>query len=217
MRGSAGPEDRPLAPKGAPAEEENPKGRAGGLHDPQPADVQREACPWVGLTHRSSGRCGARARQGLSAMGTRASAARPGVGPEPPGPCIGTAALSSSGDCRGKPFPPAPAEALSCLPGRTRCTFNAGGQRDLVALNVPGRALEATPGRNRRQEQGAGGAGGPFFSSCHPRVYSQAVRAHSPRAGDAGPQAEAERAEADGLSSGGQTSAIRASSGTGKP
>lgn len=24
-----------------------------------PADVQREACPWVGLTHRTDGRCGA--------------------------------------------------------------------------------------------------------------------------------------------------------------
>lgn len=121
-------------------------------------------------------------------MGTEPSATRPGVGPGRLA-CIGTAALSSWEIVGANPSLLPPQKHFSCLPGRTRCTFQCWwSERPRWPLTFLGerwsdsRQKQAKPKEQGEQE-------GPFFFSCHPRLFSG--RPRPPRGlGDAGPQAE---------------------------
>lgn len=159
------------------------RGRAGGLHDPQP-----RRCPAGGVSvgrPDAQGRRQVRRAAGLASEpvrdGHRALGDETGSGARPPG-LHRNCRPQLLGDCRGKPFPPAPAEALSCLPGRTRCTFQCWwSERPRWPLNVPGRALERLQAETGKT-QGAGGAAGAFLFLMSP-AFILRPSAPSPRAG----------------------------------
>lgn len=166
------------------------RGRAGGLHDPQP-----RRCPAGGVSvgrpdaqdrrqvRRAAGLASEPVRDGHRALGDET-----GSGARPPG-LHRNCRPQLLGDCRGKPFPPAPAEALSCLPGRTRCTLQCWwSERPRWPLTFLGeRWSDSRQKQAKPKEQGE--QQGPFFFSCHPRLFSG--RPRPPRGlGDAGPQAE---------------------------
>ena len=90
------------------------RGRAGGLNDPQPRRCPAGGvCLWVGLTQD---RRQVRSAAGLALEpvrdGHRALGDETGSEARPPG-LHRNCRPQLLGDCRGKPFPPAPTEALS--------------------------------------------------------------------------------------------------------
>lgn len=159
------------------------RGRAGGLHDPQP-----RRCPAGGVSvgrpdaqdrrqvRRAAGLALGPVRDGHRALGDET-----GSGARPPG-LHRNCRPQLLGDCRGKPFPPAPAEALFLSARPYKMHFSMLVVRETsVASNVPGRALERLQAETGKT-QGAGGAGGAFLFLMSP-AFILRPSAPSPRAG----------------------------------